>query len=80
MDNESILKQFEVIENKVENLIEVCKSLKANNSGLKNEVNRLEQELKTKVEIENRLANEKALIRSKVDNLLARLGDITEES
>ena len=80
MDNESILKQFEVIENKVEKLIEVCKSLKANNSGLINEVNRLEQELKTKVEIENRLANEKALIRSKVDNLLARLGDITEDS
>ena len=78
MDNESILKQFEEIEKKVENLINVCKSFETTNLELRNKVERLEEELQGKVETENNYAQERALIRSKIDGLLGRLEDMTE--
>jgi uncharacterized coiled-coil DUF342 family protein len=78
LDNEFILKQFEEIEKKVENLINVCKSFKTTNLELRNKVERLEEELQGKVETENNYAQERALIRSKVDGLLGRLEDMTE--
>ncbi|MDH4204153.1 MAG: cell division protein ZapB [Desulfobacteraceae bacterium] len=78
MDNEFILKQFEEIEKKVENLINVCKSFKTTNLELRNKVERLEEELQGKVETENNYAQERALIRSKIDGLLGRLEDMTE--
>ena len=78
MDNDLILKQFGEIEHKVENLIENCKAQAATNSELKNKLNSLEEEIQGKVEAENNYAEEKALIRSKIDGLLARLDDISE--
>lgn len=78
MDNALILKQFEEIEKKVENLINVCKSFKTTNLELRNKVERLEEELQGKFEAENNYAQERALIRSKVDGLLGRLEDMTE--
>ena len=78
MDNDAILKQFEEIEQKVDKLIEVCKSFEETKLELTNKIERLEKELQGKVEEESRYAEEKALIRSKVDSLLARLEDVTE--
>jgi FtsZ-binding cell division protein ZapB len=78
LDNEFILKQFDEIEKKVENLINVCRSLETTNLELKNKVERLEEELQGKVEAENNYAQERALIRSKIDGLLGRLEDMTE--
>ena len=78
MDNESILKQFEEIEKKVENLINVCKSFETTKLELRIKVERLEEELRGKVEAENNYAQERALIRSKIDGLLGRLEDMTE--
>ena len=78
MDNESILKQFEEIEKKVENLINVCKSFETTKLELRNKVERLEEELRGKVEAENNYAQERALIRSKIDGLMSRLEDMTE--
>lgn len=78
MDNEFILKQFEEIETKVENLINVCKSFETTNLELKNKIERLEGELQGKVEAENNYTKERALIRSKIDNLLEKLEDITD--
>ncbi len=78
MDNESILRQFEEIEKKVESLIEVNKSLEATNLELRNKIKRLEEELQGKVEAENNYAEERALIRSKIDSLLVRLEDIAK--
>lgn len=78
MDNEFILKQFEEIEKKVENLINVCKSFEKTKLELRNKVERLEEELQGKVEAENDYAQERALIRSKIDGLLGRLEDVTE--
>ncbi len=77
MDNEYILRQFEEIEKKVEKLVDAYKSLEASNLELTNKIKRLKEEVQSKVEAENNYAEEKALIRSKIDSLLIRLEDIT---
>ena len=78
MHDEPILRHFEEIEQKVERLIEICKAHEATNLELKNKINRLEEEIQGKVEAERSYAEEKALIRSKIDGLLARFDEITE--
>ncbi len=78
MDHEKVLKQFDEIEQKVGKLIDACKSLEATNLEFKTKIKRLEEELQGKVEAENNYQEERALIRSKVDSLLARLEDLTE--
>ena len=78
MDNTIILQQFEEIEEKVEKLINTNKALEATNSELKNKIASLEKALQDKVEAEKSYAEEKGLIRSKVDGLLARLEEISE--
>ncbi len=78
MDNDFVLRQFGAIEHKVENLIENCKAQAVANSELKNKLKSLEEEIQGKVEAEKNYAEEKALIRSKIDGLLARLDDISD--
>jgi len=78
LDNEFIVGQFEEIEKKVEKLIDVLKSHETANLELRDKIKRLEEELQGKNEAESDYSQERALIRSKVDSLLVRLGDITE--
>jgi len=78
LDNENILRQFDEIEQKLGKLIDVYKSLEATNVELKTKIERLEEELQGKVEVESNYQEERALIRSKIDSLLVRLEDITE--
>jgi hypothetical protein len=77
LDNVLILRHFEEIEQKVDRLIEVCKSQEATNLELKNKIKSLEEELQGKVEAESNYAEEKILIRSKIDGLLAKLDEIS---
>ena len=79
MDNDFVLKQFGEIEQKVERLIENCNAQAAANSELKNKLTSLEEEIQGKVEAERSYAEEKALIRSKIDGLLARIDEIISE-
>lgn len=76
MESQFILKQFEEIEKKVERLIEIRKSHEETNLELENKIKGLEEELQGKIEAEKRYAQEKALIRSKIDSLLVKLDDI----
>jgi chromosome segregation ATPase len=78
LDNEFIVGQFEEIEKKVEKLIDVLKSHETTNLELSNKINKLEEELQGKNEVESSYSQERALIRSKIDSLLVRLGDITD--
>jgi protein-arginine kinase activator protein McsA len=78
LDNELILNQFEEIERKVERLIDVCKTHEATNLELNNKIKRLEEELQGKVEADRNFVEEKALIRSKIDGLLAKLNDLSD--
>jgi len=78
LDNEFIVEQFEEIEKKVEKLIDVLKSHETTNLELRNKIKGLEERLQGKNEAESNYSQERALIRSKIDSLLVRLGDITE--
>ena len=77
MDNEFILKQFEEIERRVEKLIDICNALEATNLDQKNKIKSLEEEIRGKVEAERSYAEEKALIRSKIDGLLVKLDKVS---
>ena len=78
MDNAIIFNQFKEIEKKVTRLIEVCKKHEAANFELKNKIKSLEEELLGKIEAEKSYAQERALIRSKIDSLLVRLEETIE--
>jgi hypothetical protein len=78
LDNEFILKQFEEIEQRVERLIEICNALEATNLEQKNKIKSLEEEIQGKVEAQRNYAEEKALIRSKIDGLLVKLDDVSK--
>ena len=78
MDIDQILNQFEAIEQNVEQVIEVCKTYEASNLELKNKVQLLEEELQKRVEAEKRYKEERTLIRSKIDHLLAKLDDLKQ--
>ena len=78
MNNELLLNQFEEIERKVERLIDLRKTHEATNLELNNKIKRLEEELQGKVEADRNYVEEKALIRSKIDGLLAKLNDLSD--
>ena len=77
MEDEKILKQFEAIEIRLENLIHICREKETQNKELISRVNILEEELRKKIEAEQRIEEEKEQIRSRIDHLLKRLEDIT---
>lgn len=80
MENEVILRQFEEIERKVERLIQVNESLHNVNSDLKARISQVEMELREKTEAETIYNEERTLIRSKIDSLLGRLEEISENT
>ena len=80
MENDEIVRQFDEIEQKVGRLIEASKSLEATNQELQAKVASLEKELQGKITVESNYIEERDLIRSKIDNLLVRLSEMTETS
>ncbi len=76
MDIETVFNQFGEIEKKVEKLIEVCGSQRDANLALHHTIKQLEEELRIAKETVKRHAEEKTLIRSRVDKLLARLEEM----
>ncbi len=78
MDNGNVMLQFDQIEQKVGSLISRCKTLENLNFELTDKIKSLEAELTKKVETENKHSEQKVLIRSKVDNILAKLNNLNE--
>jgi hypothetical protein len=78
LDNAILSYQFNNIEKKVARLIAICKENEAANLELRNKIKSLEEELLGKIETEKSHAQEKALIRSKIDSLLVRIEEIIE--
>ena len=79
-DTELVLAQFDEIENKISNLLEKVNELETANQGLNQKVSQLERELEEKVAAENQFAEEKALIKSRVDGLLKKIDEFTAVS
>jgi len=78
LENDTILKQFDEIEKRVERLIGACQTLEAANEALNEKVGRLEAELLEKNQQEGQNTEIKALIRTKIDNLMERLEGVAE--
>lgn len=78
MDDQSLINQFQTIESRLDALIQICKDKDKQNEELSLRIEKLEEELRTKVEAEQRYLEEKALVRSKVDQLLMRLDEIAK--
>ena len=70
---ESLNSQFSAIEHKIERLVEISTALQVSNRELQQRIKQLEEELQRKNESEKRHDEEKAFIRSRIDNLLAKL-------
>ena len=78
MVEEEISRQFDAVEDKIEKLIEVCKSLKETNVELEDRIKGLEQEIRDKREAEKRHIGQRELVRQKIDNLMKKISEITE--
>lgn len=79
MDDASILQDFDRLEARIDQLVRVCESLKAEKSALLNRVGELEALLTQKDEVQARLEQERSQVRSKVESLLSRLESPPEE-
>ena len=78
MDDNSLINQFQTIETRLDALLQICQDKDKQNKELSLRIEQLEEELRIKVEAEQQYAEEKALIRSKVDQLLMRLDEIAK--
>ena len=80
MDNETILRQFTEIENKVESLLKAFQMLETTNDELRRQIESLNLEIQGRVEAEKKYVKERDLIRLKIDGLLGKLEDIAEKT
>jgi hypothetical protein len=78
LDSAIISNRFKEIEKKVERLMEICQNHEAANLELKKKIKDLEEELLGKIEAEKSYAQERALIRSKIERLLVRIEENIE--
>ena len=79
LDIEAILKQFELIEQKVEHVVRVRKQLQTENKDLNNRIGHLENLIQEKAEAEKKQEELTALVRSKIDNLIGKLEETAQE-
>ncbi len=80
MDEASFPRQFEQLEAKIEQLVRACKALQEMKSTLETRVGDLEESLKAKDHTEQDYREEKAMIRSKVDELLGKLDNVLDSA
>lgn len=80
METDEVMHQLDTLQEKVEHLIEKCQVLQRNNTDLHAKVQQLESELDQKTEAENQFLRQKTQIRSRIDDLLAKLNNAAEIS
>lgn len=80
MDNDVIYSQLDDIDEKVDFLIELCRSLENTNSDLQAKIEELEFKIKGNDEDKERHLDQSVIVRSKVDGLLAKLNNYSELS
>ena len=78
-DMDAILQQFELIEKKVEDVVQVRKQLKQENEELHQKIGQLEHLIQEKTEAEKKHEESTALVRAKIDSLIGRLEGVTEK-
>lgn len=82
METDDVMIQLDSLQEKIEHLIERCQILERDNTDLSTKVRQLESELDQKAEAENQFIKQKNQIRSRIDNLLAKISnaDHSQES
>lgn len=73
MDIDEVMQQFDLLENKIENLIEQLNAREGDNLELQRKIGDLEVALEEKTEAENRYSKQKASIRTKIETLLDKI-------
>lgn len=79
MEQESVLKHFDILESKIEGLIANCKRLEGRNAELESKNQQLTAQLDAKIAAERQFDELKGLVRSKLDSLMGRLDEYTGE-
>jgi predicted nuclease with TOPRIM domain len=82
VETDDVMIQLDSLQEKIEHLIERCQILERDNTDLSAKVRQLESELAQKAEAENQFIKQKNQIRSRIDNLLAKISnaDHSQES
>ncbi len=75
MDEATILEDFDKLEARLDSLVTAREALVAENAELAERVRTLENRLEEKAGAENRLNQERDLVRSRIDALLSKLGE-----
>jgi len=75
LEEQTFLEQFDTIEERVGQVLQICRSLQTENTELKTKVDAIEREIEARVEAESRYQAERNLVRSKIDGLLAKIED-----
>lgn len=78
MDRKTIVQQFDMMEQQVESLVSRIESVQTENRDLVNRIEVLKKEVAKKEDAEYLFQKEKDLIRSKIDGLLAKLGEFNK--
>ena len=76
MEEDSFPGQFKKLEDRIEELIQTCRDFQQTESELKAKIHDLEGALKAKAGVEQEYAEEKSMVRSKIDDLLGRLDQV----
>jgi chromosome segregation ATPase len=71
-----LFSQIEQVERKIQALIDVCQAQQTAIHESNERIKQLEEDLQAKTDEVKRHSEEKALIRTKIDNLLAKLEDL----
>jgi len=79
VDTETVLNQFNELEKRLDYLIETCKRLEAENARLVQEKQILSDQLQEKSVAERQHNELKDLVKSRIDSLMGRLDEISEE-
>ena len=76
MEEDNFPGQFEKLEARIEELIQTCRDLRQTESSLEAKIHDLEGALKVKTDAEQDYAEEKSMVRTKIDDLLSRLDQV----
>ena len=77
LGNDLIKKKFDDIDNKVDELLEICRTLRTEKQELTGRIKQLESDLEQKIQTETRFSEQEAEIQTKIDGLLTKLDSFT---
>ncbi len=78
LDNDFLNEKFDVIDGKIDFMIEFCQTLRSENLELTSKIKYLKIELDKKNKTEDTYTEQQAMVQSKIDGLLTKLDSFSE--